>query len=131
MHKVTQTFKTNRLSYIKSRRLNSTLPHSLCNGDEIDQTAEIKKFRKHHSTLSQPMVQEIDMKNIEPTYFLDCDVLKSVIGVTPVNCQVSTSSVRSLSNWMKQNQGHFYCSETTQFVNKKKKPSLFRCTSKI
>jgi hypothetical protein len=122
MHKVTQTFKKSiRLSCIQSRlRLssNSTLSHPP-DGDELNQTAEMKKFRKHHSTLSQPMIQEVDMKNIEPTYFLDCDVLKSVIAISPVNCQPSTSSVRSLSNWMKQNQGHFYCSETTQFVNKK------------
>lgn len=35
------------------------------------ETAEMKKFRTHHSTLSsQATVVEIDMKNIEPTYFL-------------------------------------------------------------
>jgi len=60
------------------------------------------------------MVQEIDIKNIEPSYFVDCDVLKSVVGLSPVNTRVSTSQIRSLFNWMKQNQGHFFCSETTQ-----------------
>jgi hypothetical protein len=85
----------------------------------------MKKFRNHHSTLSQPTAQEIDMKNIEPSYFLDCDVLKSLVSMSPVNCHVSTSHIRSLFNWMKQNQGHFYCSETAQASSKKKNLPIF------
>lgn len=42
---------------------------------DFHQTEEMKKFRNHHSTLSSlqpsaPGVMEMDMKNIELTYFL-------------------------------------------------------------
>jgi hypothetical protein len=85
----------------------------------------MQKFRIHHSTLAQPTVQEIDMKNIEPSYFLDCDVLKSISSMSPVNSHVSTSHIRSLYNWMRQNQGHFYCSETAQSTNRKRALPVF------
>jgi len=120
--RVTQTIKSSNRLCVQSRRPCSTSTQSLT--DELHQSAEMKKFRKHHSSLSIPTVQEIDMKNIEPSYFLDCDVLASVSNVSPVNNRVSTSHIRSLFNWMKQNQGHFYCSETTQSLSKKNLPKF-------
>jgi len=124
MHRAQTITNSNRLC-VNSRiprylqTTTSSSPTSTSNVSE-QQGAEMKRFRNHHSTLSQPTVQEIDMKNIEPSYFVDCDVLKSLIAMSPVNCHLSTSHIRSLLNWMKQNQGHFYCSETTQSVSHKK-----------
>jgi hypothetical protein len=132
MHRVTQTIKSSNTLCVNSRLLlrnyvqkNTSTLSATSVENNVKQQTDMKKFRNHHSTLSQPTVQEIDMKNIEPSYFLDCDILKSIVCMSPVNCHVSTSHIRSLYNWMRQNQGHFYCSETAQSTNTKKTLPVF------
>jgi hypothetical protein len=127
MHRVTQAIKGSNILCVNSRILPRNFVQTTTNSPSAESngkqhTSDMKKFRSHHSTLSQPTVQEIDIKNVEPSYFLDCDVLKSIACMSPVNCHVSTSYIRSLYNWMRQNKGHFYCSETAQPTNKNTLP---------
>jgi len=134
MYKATKTIlKSTRKVRVSPRRSRYRSSHSeetiladkktLQSSQETLLRTEEKKFERHHSTLSQPAIQEIDLKNIEPSYFLDCDILKSIVEGTPVNSKSSTSHIKSLSNWMKLNKGHFYCSETTQNLAKKSLPN--------
>jgi len=82
MHRVTQTIKGSNIVCVNSRILprnyvqNTSTSTATITEQIVKQATDMQKFRAHHSSLSQPTVQEMDMKNIEPSYFSIVTFLK-------------------------------------------------------